>query len=329
MTLALALVASVFVLANPARVNGPPSKLQTGQAEFNRGDFQGALRTLDAAVSETSDQGALAKIHLLRGQCYAARQDFASAERAFALALENNPEISLDPSRVDPALVRMLDGLRNRLRGELQVRADSPGAQVALDGKLLGQVPLKSSVPIGRHTVEVKSLDGSYAASQEVVVRLKQATDVTLQLRALSGSEQSSSSSRLKDGVARPYADLRAGLDPFGTRPLGFELDGGVEYQHWRGSAGAIFYPDFGFALRGALSVPVEDRFNAYISVELPVTFGGTTAFALGGAGGLEYEVGHWFAPFLEVGVRHLFSGAGGDDPNRLIFQLGIRLRVP
>jgi len=292
MTSALALLASALVVAaTPAKVNGsPPSKLQIGQAEFNRGDFVRALRTLEAALGETSDERTLAKIHLLRGQCYAARQDFAGAEQAFALALENDPEVSLDPSKVDPSLVRMLDGLRNRLRGELSVRADRSGAKVALDGKVLGAAPFRSSIPIGRHTVEAKSGDGSYAASQEVVVRLKQPTDVALQLQPVRSSASSASeSSPSGDEAPRLYADLRAPLDPFASRPIGFEVGGGIEYLHWRAAAGAILYPEFGLALRGALSVPVEDRFNAYVSVEIPIIFASSTAFGLGGAGGLEY----------------------------------------
>lgn len=332
MTSALALLASVVVVtATPAKVNGsPPSKLQIGQAEFNRGDFLGALRTLESAIPETSDERTLAKIHLLRGQCYAARQDFAAAEQAFALALENDPEVSLDPAKVDPTLVRMLDGLRNRLRGELRVRADRAGAQVALDGKVLGPVPLRSSVPIGRHTVEAKTADGSYATSREVVVRLKRPTEVALQLQPVRSSARSeSASSPSREEVVLPFADLRAPLDPFASRPLGFEVGGGIEYLHWRAAAGAILYPEFGLALRGALSVPLEDRFNGYVSLEIPIIFAGTTAFALGGAGGVEYEVNRWFVPFLEVGVRHFFTGAGDADPNRFVLQMGIRLKVP
>ncbi len=332
MTTVPALLASVLVLAAaPSKVGtGPaPSKLQIGQAEFNRGDFLAALRTLDAAAAETSDEGRLARIHLLRGQCFAARQDFAAAERAFALALENDPEVTLDPSKVDPARVRVLDGLRNRLRGELRVRADRPGAQVAVDGKVLGQVPLKSSVPIGRHTVEVKSSDRIYGASRDVVIRLKQPAEVDLQLRKLSSSPPADRGpAPSREDVPRPYADLRSTLDPFSSSPLGFELGGGVEHRHLRGSASAILYPDFGIALRGALSVPVEGRFSGYVSLEVPIIFSSPTKFGLGGAGGVEYEVSGWFGPFVEVGVRHFFTGFVDDDPNRLMLQLGIRLRL-
>ncbi|HEX9508622.1 MAG TPA: hypothetical protein VF947_09455, partial [Myxococcales bacterium] len=110
---------------------------------------------------------------------------------------------------------------------------------------------------------------------------------------------------------------------------VAFEVGGGMEYGHFRGSASAVIYPDFGFVFRGALKVPVEDRFSAYISLETPIIFAGVVQFGLGGAGGVEYEVSRWFTPFFEVGVRHFFTGVGAEDPNRLILQFGIRLKVP
>jgi len=39
--------------------------------------------------------------------------------------------------------------------------------------------------------------------------------------------------------------------------------------------------------------------------------------------------VSAWFVPFLEVGVRHFFTGAGDADPNRLVIQMGVRIKVP
>jgi len=126
----------------------------------------------------------------------------------------------------------------------------------------------------------------------------------------------------------RPYGYLRSTLDPFRSGSvLGFEVGGGIEYQHLRGSVSAILYPDFGIDVRGALSVPVEEHFNIYASLELPIIFASGTAFGAGGAGGIEYEVSRWFEPFLEVGVRHFFTGTGDGDPNRLVFQFGIRLK--
>jgi hypothetical protein len=125
-------------------------------------------------------------------------------------------------------------------------------------------------------------------------------------------------------------ADLRGTLDPLSSgKNVAFEIGGGLEYGPFRGSASAVIYPDFGLAFRGALKVPVEDKFNAYISLEIPIIFTGMVQFGLGGAGGVEYEFSRWFNPFFEVGVRHFFTGVVQEDPNRLILQFGIRLKVP
>ena len=327
--------ALLLVMATPAsKVQVPvgTAKFQIGQSEFRRGDFLQALRTLDAAASEANDGQLLGQIHLLRGQCLAARQDLPGAEEAFGLALQRDPEVVLDPSRVDPALVSMLDGLRARLRGELVVRADREGAQVLLDGRLLGQAPLKSSVSVGKHALEVRSPNGLFVATQDVVVRSKQTTEVAVQLRGLTAPSNSGTNGEVAHADDRPrlLADLRGTLDPLSSgKNVAFEVGGGVEYGPFRGSASAVIYPDFGLAFRGALKVPLEDKFNAYISLEIPIIFTGMVQFGLGGAGGAEYEFSRWFNPFFEVGVRHFFTGVVQEDPNRLILQFGIRLKVP
>jgi hypothetical protein len=304
-----------------------------GQSEFKRGDFLSALRILDAAAAEATDDQLLGQIHLVRGQCLAARQDFPGAEEAFSLALKHDPEVSLDPSRVDPDLVKTLERVRGRLRGELVVHANRTGAQVSMDRKSLGQVPLKSTVSIGKHAVEVRSLDGLYGAKQDVVVHYKKTTEVSAQLKELPAAPRSTDTGEVigPEDYIRPFADIRGTLDPIASsKNFGFEVGGGLEYRHLRASANAILYPDFGIDFRGALNVPVADRFSAYISLEMPIVFAGSVQFGLGGAGGLEYDVTRWFDPFFEVGVRHFFTGLGPDeDANRLVLQFGARLKVP
>ena len=305
-------------------------KFQAGQSEFKRGDLLGALRVLDAAAAEATDDGLLGQIHLLRAQCLAARHDFTGAQEAFSLALEHDPDARLDPSKVDPALVSMLDGLRNRLRGELVVRADRPGAQVWLDGKLVGEAPIRSSVPIGKHTVQLRSADTAAGESQEVTVRPRQTAEVTARLGEPAAGSRAGAAPDGRREAARPFADIRGTLDPFRSeKNVGFEVGAGLEYQHFRASVSAVLFADFGIDPRAALSVPLVENFNAYASLEIPVIFASPIQFGVGGAGGLEYEFSRWFDPFFEVGVRHLFTGQGDDDANRLILQLGIRLKVP
>jgi len=221
-----ALALSALLVMAAAHSKPGVLKFQAGQTEFKRGDFLGALRILDAAAAETTDDQLLGQIHLLRAQCMAARQDFSGAQEAFGLALRHDPDVRLDPSKVDPALVSMLDTQRSRLRGQLVVRADMPGAQVWMDGKQIGEAPLKSSVPIGQHTVEVRTANRRFGAQQQVTVRARQSTEINAELKELPPSGKSGDGSE----AMRPFADIRGTLAPFsGGDNVGCEVGGGVE----------------------------------------------------------------------------------------------------
>jgi tetratricopeptide (TPR) repeat protein len=95
---------SLGVLVLALALGGAPStgkgtRFEQGQKLYNQGDVEAALKLLDAAAQEEKDPAVLETVHLLRGQCFSARQDFVRAEDAFALALESNPDTSLDPAR--------------------------------------------------------------------------------------------------------------------------------------------------------------------------------------------------------------------------------------
>ncbi len=301
------------------------AKLQMSQAEFSRGDFEGALRTLDSAASQASDEKLLAKIHLLRGQCFAAAQNFVAADAAFAKALENDPEASLDAAKVDPTVVRMVESLRTQLRGELRIQTDPRGATVSIDGRPAGTSPLHVPVSIGRHVVEAKSVDGKLSWREEVVIRVKKTTTAKFALRE-GGKE---GAGRRWSEQAKPTADLRLLLQPTAGDFFGIEIGGGVEYQFLRLTLHANLYRNFGLTPRFALAAPVSERADIYISFEIPTILASPTLFGVGGSGGLEYKVSKWLGLFAEVGVRHFFTGSGTSSPNRLTLQPGLRLRIP
>ncbi len=299
------------------------AKLQMAQAEFNRGDFQGALNTLDSAASHASDEKLLAKIHLLRGQCFAAAQNFVAADAAFAKALEHDPEASLDAAKVDPTVVRMVESLRTQLRGDLRIQTDPRGATVSIDGRPAGISPLTVPVSIGRHVVEAKSPDGRLSWRDEVVVRVKKTTTAKLTLRE-GGKE-----GRRWSEQSKPTADLRLLLQPTAGDFFGIEIGGGFEYQFLRLTLHASLYPNFGLTPRVALAAPVTDRADIYLSFEIPTIFASPTLFGLGGSGGVEYKLNGWLGLFVEIGVRHFFTGSNTASPNRLTLQPGLRLRIP
>src|SRR5262245_58580048 len=135
MTLPLAVSLALWLSAPAAPPPKPaPTKLEQGQKAFAEGQFDAALKALDAAAQESSDPATLERVHLLRGQCFAARHDFTKAEDAFAAALLANPEGALDPGKVDPSVVKLLESMRARSSGTLSFMSSPDNAGVFVDG---------------------------------------------------------------------------------------------------------------------------------------------------------------------------------------------------
>ena len=155
-----------LLLTGPVSKAAKPDvpRLEQGQKLFAQGDFDAALKMLDAAAIEGGEPATLEKVQLLRAQCLAARQDFARAEEAFALALDANPETTLDPTRVDPTVVRILESVRARLTGSLVIGSNPPGARPVMDGKEIGLAPQTIAAPAGKHKLEAQWGDGPLQA---------------------------------------------------------------------------------------------------------------------------------------------------------------------
>lgn len=297
--------------------------LNQGQAELSRGNFDNALRVLDQAANETEDDQLLARIHLLRGQTFAAEQDLDQAEAAFQLALEHDPEASLDPARVDPKLVRMLDGLRERMKGEVNIRAEVPGSRITVDGRYVGQSPVNLNLSIGRHKVEAVTPDGKKGGKTEVVVWAKRVTETQVQ-------EDESRDTGTPKSYRRGFADLRGNWNTFRLLDgLGFEIGGGVEQEYARVSVHLRLFPGLGVTPRGGFHVPITDEVDGLVELELPLLFSDRgVSFGLGGAGGAEWQLSQWVGLFGEVGFRYLLINPDY-DPSQLFLQAGVRLRLP
>src|SRR5579871_87384 len=147
-----------------------PDRLTAARAELSRGNFDQALKDLDAALAEVNDLATLSQLELVRAQAFGAKQDYHQAEGALAQALEFDPEAQLDAGRIDPALVKLLESLRGRLTGELRVESERP-ARVKVDGADHGAAPLRLELPIGRHLVEGATEEGTVFAREQVLIR--------------------------------------------------------------------------------------------------------------------------------------------------------------
>ena len=282
------------------------SKLEVGQRAFNQGDFEAALRALDQAVQESSDPAVLEKVHLLRGQCYGARQDFVRAEEAFALALDANPEAGLDPAKVDPSLVRVLDSLRARTKGTLVIHSTPDGASLKLDGAPFGKAPQSAQVPIGRHKLEVQ-YEGAPPVTSEIVVHARGEARVEAMqapnLTPVPGVDES------QGKKVRPYADLR-GVFETGAPEGGIEVGGGIEVPWVRLGVYARVYSTFEPIPRISAVVPLQVLpLSALIEAEVPFAFGRDgVGIGLGGAGGVEWGLTKWFGLYAQVGGRYYFT---------------------
>ncbi|MBL8933909.1 MAG: PEGA domain-containing protein [Archangium sp.] len=320
-----------LALAGSPASTGKGTRFEQGQKLFNQGDFEGALKQLDGAAQDERDPAVLEKVHLLRGQCFSARQDFIRAEDAFALALESNPDASLDPARVDPTVVKLLDAVRVRLTATLIVNSTPPGASLFLDSKNAGVTPQTVQAPIGKHRLEARWGDGPMTPV-DLVIRPKK--EIRLEFVQGQAPPPVLVPIQPEQKALRGYGDVRGVLDASavaGIPPTGaMELGGGFEWGYLRLGLYARFPAYFGVIPRGAFVVPVLPRFNVFIEAHLPLLFrNGGVGFGIGGAGGGEFLILPWLGAFAQIGGQHLFINPMRGDPTTFTATGGVRLRVP
>lgn len=334
MTLAPVLLALLLAPA-PAAPKGNVSRYELGLKAFNGGDFDGALKALDAAAAEASDSATLERVHLLRGQCFAARQDFSRAEDAFALALDANPDASLDPSRVDPSVVKLLDAIRARLTGELSLQSTPPGAQVSLDGAAAVAAPFTTPVGIGKHKLEARWPEGARVQT-EVVVRARRETRVAFV--AVTVATPAPPPVILPPppeppAKVRPYGELRAGAEvpALNADWVGLEVGGGIELPWTRFGLTFRMFPAFGLTPRASLVIPVlKDVLLAQVELQLPMLFRQNNfILGFGAVAGVEWTPLKALGVFAQVGGRQYVRGESLTFYTRFVSELGLRIRLP
>ncbi len=320
MTFALVGPLCLILAAAPSKL----TRLEQGQKAFGEGDYSAALKALDVAAAEGAD---MERVQLLRAQCFAAQQDFARAEEAFGLALEANPEASLDPARVDPSVVKVLDGLRARTRGTVVVRSTPPGAVVTLDGKEVGGTPIDLQTVIGRHKVEAKWPAGGSAESS-VLTRARRDTYLVLVQGAATNVPVPAEPEQTGIGV-HPFAEVRGLVETGGGVYGAMEIGGGIELKYFRAGIHLRLVPNFGLSPRAALVVPVIPQLSAFVEGEVPMIFGNSVAIGLGASGGVEWHAFKFLGAFLAIGGRHFFDNPLFINNDRFALSVGVRLRLP
>lgn len=313
------------------RVEG--TRLEQGQKLFNQGDYDAALKALDAAAADGGDAATLEKVQLLRAQCFAARQDFARAEDAFSLALDANPDTSLDPARVDPTLVKLLDTVRARSLGTVTFASTPPGATLVIDGKDSGVTPQTVSLPVGKHSFSARwgEAADSPDSVRQVNVQLRPRKD--LRVEWVQHSNSTTGGLELERPL-RPFGDLRGLFEPqtSGSVGGGLQVGGGVELSYFRLGLFVRVFPNFDLTPRFQFSLPFLKtnlgEWNLTLEVGVPFSFF-PSGFAVGiqGAGGLELYLLKWLAPYVLLGGSHHFLRFGYDTS--FVLTGGLRLRVP
>ena len=238
----------------------------------------------------------------------------------------------MDPTRVDPSVVRVLDGLRARTRGTLAVRSTPPGAEISLDGKVVGLAPLEATTVIGKHKLTAKFPGSGTLAASTVLVRARRETYVEWVEGATTNNPLPVPNPPEKQSaLLHPFGEARGLMEIGGGVLGGLELGGGVELKYFRIGLDLRVAPFFGLSLRVGVVVPLIDLLSLFVDAELPAVFPSTySAFGVGGEGGVEWHPVKFLGFFAAVGGRHLVPIDGSlNNPDRVILSVGLRVRVP
>lgn len=169
----------VLLLSGASPAFAQPTALTEATRLLAEGEFERALKKLDAAVKRTTVPAELAALQLTRGKCLLALSRRPQALAAFTAALQH--DVSIEPGEdASPDALALFDEARAAFPGTVAVTVDGE-AHVRVDGRDLGPAPLKLQLRHGDHQVEAIAPDGR-SARQVVEVRAGLPLDVALAL---------------------------------------------------------------------------------------------------------------------------------------------------
>jgi hypothetical protein len=151
-------------------------------AAHDRAAFEQSLKLLGRARARATTPSLLARIYLLIGVTCAIMENEEAARPAFREALLRDPCLTPDPSGLKPSVMTLFRAVREQLRGEVVVTADQAEASVLVDGRPAGHAPLRLSLAVGAHQVEVRGVAGNGRHSGQVLVRAGERTTVAARL---------------------------------------------------------------------------------------------------------------------------------------------------
>ncbi|WP_257459588.1 PEGA domain-containing protein [Archangium lipolyticum] len=274
-------------------------ELDAALQALSEGDFESALSRVEAGLKRIRDETHIARLHLVQGEVYAALRQYSKMEAAFARALESDPDVRLDPERVQPTVVTLFESLRERLQGELAIDVEPSGAELRLDGRPLGQAPWRGPVPIGTHTLEVGP--GKTALQVKVRPGRTEQVRVVLPPTAPEGTPFS--------GLAFS-AQIRAavGLSPLSG--VGVEAGARLAGTYVYGELNATAGRQFGASARlGAQAPELVGPLTFFLSLDA-YALGGPALFGAGLSTGASLPLSTRLALFAELSGRWLPASA-------------------
>lgn len=247
---AAVLVAALLNAPFPAR-SAPPSEDELnrqGVEARRQGDDAAAREIFHRAYERYRTPRSAAQLGL--AEIAVGRWNDAEAHLAESLAAEQDPWIRKHATVLRESLERV-----RRQFGELEVLGSPTGAEVVVEGKVVGTVPMQrpARIRIGTHRFEVRA-PGHVEASRTVEIRFDTPVRETVELAASSGHRLTTSAAPASPGagavVTSPDSSVQTAPEPLAEgdedeearrshlRTIGFVLAGGAVIA---GAVGLVF----------------------------------------------------------------------------------------
>jgi PEGA domain len=214
-----AAVALILLAPSAARAGEASALLEKGIASFGLGQLEASRLALEQARAAAKAPKLLGKIQLYLGLNAAVAGQNGRASEAFAAALRHDPTLLMDATSFKPDLVALFESVRKRTPGELRISLAAPGATVLVNGRSQGSLPLSLKLPVGKHTVEVRSADGLASFRSEVVVLAGLPTQLAAHLEPKQG--------KLKIRTSPGGAEVLLDGEAIGRTPLDRQVAAG------------------------------------------------------------------------------------------------------
>lgn len=163
------------LLLAASRAGGAPASapsdgarlLLEARGHHDMGRFEASLRTLELAARSSGDAAFLAQVQLQRGVNLAVLGRTAEARQAFSLALQKDPGVTLDPTRVKPAIVSLLRALRVEREAGGAQRSPAPAGEAEASIVRPGTRPFAATLAVGG-AAGIGGAAGGFALYQEL-----------------------------------------------------------------------------------------------------------------------------------------------------------------